>query len=244
MTKFALLIGINYRGTDGALRGCINDALDMREYLINSRGYSPENIVLLTDDHRLPTGNNIIYYLSQLIIKSIVTNADELWLHYSGHGSYIHDRDGDEDDRRDETIVPLDHHHHGMITDDIIHDYLAYVPTNCKMYCIFDCCHSGTILDLKYQYRGGERNVVENANSDLRANIIMISGCSDHQTSADAFHYSKWCGAMTTSFLHSYKAGITCSGLLSRMRDFLQYHDYTQYPQLTSTFEMSDDHCI
>ena len=35
--KRALLIGINYVGTNAALRGCVNDARNVRAHLINQR---------------------------------------------------------------------------------------------------------------------------------------------------------------------------------------------------------------
>jgi hypothetical protein len=36
----ALLIGINYFGTKHQLSGCINDAMNMKDYLVRDRGYS------------------------------------------------------------------------------------------------------------------------------------------------------------------------------------------------------------
>ena len=36
----ALLIGINYTGTKHQLNGCINDAMNMKNYLVRDRGYS------------------------------------------------------------------------------------------------------------------------------------------------------------------------------------------------------------
>ena len=36
MTKYALLIGINYRGTFAALNGCINDVQDIKALIIPS----------------------------------------------------------------------------------------------------------------------------------------------------------------------------------------------------------------
>lgn len=47
----ALLVAINYVGTQGELKGCHNDALAMREYLMRS-GYSgePNCMRLLMDD--------------------------------------------------------------------------------------------------------------------------------------------------------------------------------------------------
>jgi hypothetical protein len=46
----ALLIGINYFGTKYQLNGCINDAMNIREYLVE-RGFSPNHhdMVIMTD---------------------------------------------------------------------------------------------------------------------------------------------------------------------------------------------------
>jgi metacaspase-1 len=236
MSKFALLVGINYRGTSSQLQGCINDVQTMKKYLISTRGYIDENIVVLTEDEvKKPTGVNIMHELSILIMRAHSHNAKEIWFHYSGHGSYVRDIDGDEDDGRDETIVPLDYAKNGMVTDDVMHDYLEHLPENCKLYCIFDCCHSGTILDLKYQYRKNSINGIENKNSTIKGNVVMISGCTDIQTSADTKMQGKWCGAMTAAYMHCIKDDITCETLLNSMRDFLKSHGYSQYPQMCSS---------
>lgn len=239
MTKHALLIGINYNGTNNKLNGCINDVKVMKKHIIEKRGYSEANIVTLTEDQsdpkRRPTGFNIMHELSRLILKAHTGGATELWLHYSGHGSNIKDKDGDEDDGRDETIVPLDFAKNGMITDDQLHDYLEHIPASCRMYCIFDCCHSGTILDLRYQYTGDSKNGVENKDSRIKANIIMISGCMDTQTSADARIRGKWAGAMTTAYINCVKSDVECDDLLNDMRNYLKSNGYTQQPQLCSS---------
>jgi len=64
----ALIIGINYFGTSHELKGCINDALNIRRFLVEERGFSPaqHDMVLLTDDPQnrgtpfYPTGVNIM----------------------------------------------------------------------------------------------------------------------------------------------------------------------------------------
>jgi hypothetical protein len=242
MMKYALLIGINYRKTRSELRGCINDVNSMKKHLQETRGYLPENIVVLTEDTpKKPTTRNIMEELDVLISKGI--GDAELWLHYSGHGSHTRDRDGDEDDGQDETIVPLDFRTGGMITDDQLHDHLGKLPDSCKMYCILDCCHSGTILDLKYQYRGDDRNGIESSEPRLKGNIIMISGCMDTQTSADARINGKWAGAMTTSYIECMKggaSGIECEDLLDGMRNYLRTNGYTQYPQMCSSSRITE----
>jgi len=64
----ALIIGINYFGSSHQLNGCINDAMNIRNFLIQDRGFSgaPHDMVLLTDDPKnrgtpfFPTGANIM----------------------------------------------------------------------------------------------------------------------------------------------------------------------------------------
>ena len=47
-----------------------------------------------------------------------VRPGDYLFFHYSGHGGQQADKDGDEADGKDETLVPLDYQTAGQITDD------------------------------------------------------------------------------------------------------------------------------
>jgi hypothetical protein len=46
MTKYALLIGINYKGKKFALKGCINDTYAIKS-LINSWGFEDRNITIM-----------------------------------------------------------------------------------------------------------------------------------------------------------------------------------------------------
>ena len=63
--KKALLIGINYFGQRGELKGCINDVNNIKR-LIKNRGFreDPSRMKVLTDDSRnpsdQPTRSNII----------------------------------------------------------------------------------------------------------------------------------------------------------------------------------------
>ena len=64
----------------------------------------------------------------------------------------------------------------------------------------------------------------------------MISGCSDVQTSSDAYINNKNQGAMTWAFLEAFKSekNITWRNLLIKMRDLLKKSNFSQLPQLTS----------
>ena len=237
--KLALLIGINYTGLDNELNGCINDVKNMKNYLIKHCGFIESNIVLLTDEtEKNPTALNIMRELGNIIELAYNKKANKIFIHYSGHGTYLYDTSGDELDNKDEALVPLDYKEMGMITDDLLNDYLSYLPSDCFCVCLFDCCHSGTILDLKYRYIEKQKNIIENKKNKLNSNIIMISGCKDQQTSADAFISGKWAGAMTTSFLdtmNKFDHNITCFHLLEEMRKYLLQKGYDQVPQICSS---------
>jgi hypothetical protein len=81
-----LLIGINYFGQKGQLRGCINDVKNMSTYLNQNFGYAREDMVILTDDQQnpmsQPTKANILRAMHWLV-KDAQPN-DSLFFHYSG----------------------------------------------------------------------------------------------------------------------------------------------------------------
>jgi len=159
MVKRALLVGINYVGhSAGVLRGCHNDVDNMRAY-IRSQGYGDNDVMVLMDKdgtpgHLMPTRVNITNAIKWLM-KDLKA-GDSVFFHYSGHGGQVKDSDGDEEDGMDETLCPLDYPTAGQITDDELHVLIVKaVPDGVKMVCVFDCCHSGSILDLPYTYQPG-----------------------------------------------------------------------------------------
>jgi hypothetical protein len=94
----ALLIGINYFGQRGQLRGCINDVRNMTAYLAEHFGYKREDMVILTDDQQnpmsQPTKQNILRAMHWLV-KDARPN-DALFFHYSGRTKlalFAHDPD-------------------------------------------------------------------------------------------------------------------------------------------------------
>ena len=112
-------------------------------------------MVILTDDQRnpaaQPTRANITRAM-QWLVNGAQPN-DNLFFHFSGHGGQTEDLDGDEEDGYDETIYPVDFKQAGMITDDEMHFLMVKpLPPGCRLTAIFDCCHSGSALDLPYEY--------------------------------------------------------------------------------------------
>jgi len=222
-SKKALLIGINYTGTINELRGCINDIDNLSNILT---GF--QSIVKLTDTTDMkPTRNNILSELRKLLENAIA--GDMLVLSFSGHGSQTVDRNGDEIDGKDECICTLDNN---IIKDDEINSYIkTYLKPNVTLFAVFDSCHSGTMMDLKYNYM----DYIETPKSvDTVGNVIMISGCRDDQTSADAIINSKFQGAMTWSLLNNIKPNITWRQLIVNMKNSLAQSEFTQIPKLSS----------
>lgn len=238
--KFAVIIGINYVGTESQLNGCINDANHIKNFLITKCGYLQENILMLADDNinPKPTKQNIIDSFATLVNKSTNEQFNELWFSYSGHGSYVRDVNGDEKDGNDEVLCPSDYTTNGMIIDDFIYTNLvAKLPKTSTLFSIIDSCHSGTMFDLPFLYTQDNKVISNNGNKSHVATVVSISGCKDDQTSADAYISSKYEGAMTWSFLNALanaKYNIKMTDLVNNMRILLK-KDYTQIPLLAIT---------
>jgi metacaspase-1 len=64
------------------------------------------------------------------------------------------------EDGYDETLVPVDYASAGQIRDDDLFQVLVgSMPAGVTVTCIMDCCHSGTVLDLPFQFvADGESN--------------------------------------------------------------------------------------
>ncbi|CAN8096795.1 unnamed protein product [Discula destructiva] len=158
--KKALIIGINYTGSEHALNGCINDAFNVRDFLVNERGFSddPSNMVIMTDDPEnegtsfWPNGENMLAAFKWL--TSYNEPGDSCWLSYSGHGGQVKDTDDDRPTGFDDTICPVDFPENGQITSDQLHRVIVS-PMNpeCRLTILFDCCHSGSACELPFVFR-------------------------------------------------------------------------------------------
>lgn len=238
--KKALLIGINYTGTSNELFGCINDAINVKERITN-QGFT--DITVLTDlTTKKPTRNNILEEFKNLLINS--KEGDLLFLSYSGHGSYALDKNGDEKTGYDQLIFPSDSK---VILDDELKTIIQrHLNPGATLFAMFDSCFSGSVLDLRYQYMDSlnyNKFTENNKQLETKGRVFMISGCSDYQTSTDAFINNKATGAMTWSLLEALNKLPKCSWreLVIKMRDLLQTSQYDQIPQFScGTFEDID----
>ncbi|KAG1723923.1 caspase domain-containing protein [Suillus paluster] len=184
----ALCIGINYKGQERELRGCVNDAWNMAEFLKSFWNYAVEDIMVLTDEpynlKYMPTKRNILSALRWLVKDA--QPGDRLFFHYSGHGGQIIDLDGRHVDGFEKAIHPVDWVCAGEIVTKVLYDVMVKpLPTGCRLTALFDSCHSGTVLDLPYIYRAsGRLKPNSRALAEYpQAHVVLFAGCSDLQGS-------------------------------------------------------------
>jgi hypothetical protein len=239
-----LFIGINYIGTAAQLYGCINDVNNVFTLLNTKYKLYKENCLFLTDESSIkPTGKNILNGFNWLLNN--VKEGDSLFFHYSGHGAQIKDIHGDEKDGLDECIIPLDYMTNGVITDDLLYILLvSKVPKGVKLFCILDCCHSGSGMDLKYTYANiANKDILDmvGRRNNINGNVILLSGCTDAQVSADSIELNintnkiQQQGALTYGFLEviSKTPNINYTNFIKNIRKLLVSKKYIQIPQLS-----------
>ena len=239
--KRALLIGINYlKSKSSRLFGCINDVVNMRTLLMSRFGYTSYDIITLRDDvkSRMPTRSNIMSGLNR--IAEISTPTSETVIHYSGHGAFVRDRNGDEPDGLDEVIIPVDN---VIITDDELFAIISRIKG--KVLLFFDSCHSGSVCDLQYSQEYNSGTFIKRVNNKKyisNPNIIMMSGCKDNQTSADTYNFEtrQSIGAFTdnlVSVLSSTNEPIDMLDVYKSVCDRISLSGYTQIPVFSSSRE-------
>mmetsp|Transcript_6011 Transcript_6011/g.17100 ORF Transcript_6011/g.17100 Transcript_6011/m.17100 type:complete len:183 (+) Transcript_6011:3409-3957(+) len=70
-----------------------------------------------------------------------------------GHGSRVRDYTGREQSGYNSTLVPIDFDRGGHIIDDELYEHLVCrMPKGTTLTCLMDCCHSGTVLDLPFNF--------------------------------------------------------------------------------------------
>ncbi|TQD96234.1 hypothetical protein C1H46_018143 [Malus baccata] len=219
--KRAVICAVSYKNSKHELKGCINDAKCMKYLLVNRFNFPDSSILMLTEEEtdpsRHPTKQNMIRALHWLVQGC--QPGDSLVFHYSGHGKRKRNYTGDEVDGYDENLCPVDFKSRGLISDDEINAMIVRpLPRGVKLHAFIDACHSGTALDLAFLCRidrsgryvwddhRPRSGVWKGTNGGT---VICLSGCDDHQTSADASNLSTTTptGVMTFSFIQAIEHG-------------------------------------
>jgi len=145
----ALIIGIDHYMTNDIyggkldLKGCANDALDIKNILIEKFDFKESEIRLLLNQDA--TKESILEGFQWLIRET--KSQDWVIFSFSGHGKQVQDLNGDEEDGLDECICPSDvepKYLLNLISDDDINQFIIELKDR-RAFFLFDSCHSGTI---------------------------------------------------------------------------------------------------
>lgn len=255
--KKACLVGINYTGTPNQLYGCENDVKKIHHVLTSKYGYESHNITILTEKTRLkPTRRNILLQFVRLLVESKA--GDQLFFGFSGHGYSIEDKDGDEDDGKDEIIITCENHY--IVDDEFRRLTQQYMKPGVQLFGFFDNCHSGTILDLRYEYdiplKTKGFQTVDDINTDehkvahtpvqIQTNkqyletpgqVILLSGCRDQQKSIDAMINGQFNGVLTCTFMEillNFPSTLTWYDAVQEMEFYIRKMRFDQRPLLST----------
>ena len=193
-----------------------------------------------TDLAKKPTRTNILDGIQWL--TNGLNAGESVFFHYSGHGGLTIDTSGDESSGYDSCIYPIRNGQIEMILDDELRSLLVNtIPADCKCFAVLDCCHSGSVLDLRYMYNAPSYGTLTMRQDDkypkTKGSVILLSGCKDTQTSADTVNANNVpSGALTNALLTvwgKYGMEIKFKYLLWDIRKVLQSGGYNQIPQLS-----------
>jgi hypothetical protein len=227
------LFGINYLrcSPNARLNGCINDVRDIAACLVGAGKFQPSEIVRVTDDTTAgylgSAADGMKSALTALATRTVAEDLDLVYVHYSGHGSQVRDTNGDEADGFDEVILPSNFETAGVVSDDWLRQWTLSCNPRTRLVVVFDCCNSGSALDLVL---------------DDKHDVVFMSGCTDPQTSADAYNmYNtfEYSGAMTSCLIAALNADPArwsdSQALHSATTALLAAKGFAQRPVLTTS---------
>jgi hypothetical protein len=227
MQNKALLVGINaYPNPSNNLRGCVNDIVDMENFIASkNKIYPKENIRTLTDN--CATKKGILTAIDWLLLGA--SAGDQILFHYSGHGAQIPSHNpAIEKDGLDEIICPYDFRGEAAaetaISDKEFASIFAKIPQGVHFVWISDSCHSEDLsrkheivepkignsnYDLKdtrfrrlhykdsTQHAEAIASIASLGSATIPLHGALLSGCASHQLSADAYINNRFNGAFT-----------------------------------------------
>jgi len=253
MKKFALIVGINHYSTPGMdLAGCVNDANNVKQFLLECCGFEEGGIKMLLDEQA--TKKNILGHLEWLVSKGV--DGVELVYYHSGHGSQVFDESGDEADQLDEILIPHDHDWNDPFLDDYLAKIFSKLPAGAFLSMIGDTCHSGSMTKDVVRNIAMPKEMVEKMNgknlkkrkfgmkkdtAKSEQRHILLSGCKDNQTSSEALISGVRQGAMTYNFLkESTKPARSWREIHNSMVANLKSGGWSQDPVLSGADDLQD----
>jgi hypothetical protein len=258
MAKRAFCIGVNDYPYDGSdLKGCVNDANDWADLLVDHFDFQRPDVTVVTDAEA--TKSRIVQGLQDLLAGA--SSGDVLVFTNSSHGSYLAEQGGDEP-KYDEILCPYDIADSPLV-DDELRALFRNLPDGVQLTVISDSCFSGTVTraplgDIIPGLQVPDERRVRFLSPALRGDPVLanpwvaqptrrekypqsgmkevlLSGSSDKEYSYDAKIEGEFHGAMT---YHAIKAiqdagyKITYAELHAQLQPMLDDAGFPQHPQL------------
>ncbi|AOM63414.1 hypothetical protein [Heterosigma akashiwo virus 01] len=221
----AVVCGINYFGSSMRLSNCINDAKAIASILKEVNKAERVRRLIDTRNSKLqPTCANILSCLGKMLKNE---NNETCFYSYSGHGTYVPDKNNDETDGKDEAIVPVDC---SLITDDVFYNMFNSPENKVKvLFTLFDSCHSGSVVDLPYSIDCDMNTYVHSKHEPLNVNddrttVICLSAAKDSEYASDSTINFPNNGALTGAFIYTirlYGFSLTYEQLLTSISNVL-----------------------
>ncbi|MBL7128505.1 MAG: caspase family protein [Ignavibacteria bacterium] len=202
-TKRALLIGINTYVPENItentqrnwsnLDGPVNDVESIKAVILSKYGFESDNITTLLDAEA--TRENILSQLQNL--SDISEEGDIIFIFYAGHGSQVFNSLSNEQDKKDESIIPSDSFN--GVTDirdkELAPIFNMMIDNGATVTVILDCCHSGSGArgnlspDLP-KIRKIETNPIDvadpsNPPKPEERGALIFSACQDYQVASE-----------------------------------------------------------
>ena len=185
----SIIMGCNYENTDSSLNGCVSDAQSIYDLFMQySEKYeSFEKPISLFD-------KNIDNFSKTLVMSNLQEAyydskpGDVLFVYFAGHGLQIEDLNHDEiSDTMDECCLLTCNPNQPMewILDDDLKLFLN--RSDVTFVLLLDCCHSGGMSDITID----------------RPNNLVISACTENQTSKEVFKVAMGVRGVFTSNLEA-----------------------------------------
>jgi hypothetical protein len=240
---YGFQIGINYICTKRALKGCINDALNLNTFLL-SNGVQSDHLHYFSDFSLLkPSKLMLLKTLSETC--RALPSFSSLFLSFSGHGTRI--------GQSHETICALSDGNTSieLILDTEIFETVAPILTqnpSSRLFFLADSCFSENVMKLKWTYLPTRTytDLVTKRNEDAKetsAQLLLLSGSTKTQTSADVeLKNGTSHGALTWCFLRFMQQNllqkVTYRHLLLGINQELRKNHFTQTSCLSSSFAL------